>query len=184
MATANTTRSDTAHPNDFYTTPPSCVEDLLKRVEFKGNFLEPCSGTGRISKVLIEKFGEENVTEIDKFDYGRDVVSNVDFLDYNRFHNNIITNPPYKLALEFVKHSLNIVDGKVAMLLRINFLETLKRGKFLKGSCLKTVLCYSNRVKMWKDDVYDTQGSAVFYAWFVFDKNYNGEPTIDWILDR
>lgn len=46
----------------------------------------------------------------------------------------IITNPPYKHALEFVKESLEIVDiyGTVAMLLRLNFLGGQKRAKFLR----------------------------------------------------
>lgn len=50
------------------------------------------------------------------------------------FDGDIITNPPYGLATEFAEHAMNIItDGhKVAMFLKIQFLETQKRYELFK----------------------------------------------------
>ena len=50
------------------------------------------------------------------------------------FSPDIITNPPYALAKEFVEHALDIsMDSvKVAMFLKIQFLESKKRYELFK----------------------------------------------------
>lgn len=45
---------------------------------------------------------------------------------------NIVTNPPYNLALDFVEHAIDLVDNDflVCMLLKLTFLEGQKRRNF------------------------------------------------------
>ena len=118
----------TREVNDYYATDPKAVELLLEKEKFSINLLEPSCGEGHISKVLSEH--GYNVTSSDLISRG--FGNTQDFFDYKYFNGNIITNPPYKVALDFVKHSLEIIpDGnKVAMFLKIQFLESKSRRIF------------------------------------------------------
>ena len=86
---------------------------------------------GHIAKEL-ENDGYD-VRKTDIVDYGYEGClfgEQYDFLKLkNMFDGDIITNPPYGLATEFAEHAMDIItDGhKVAMFLKIQFLETQKR---------------------------------------------------------
>lgn len=102
-----------------------------------------------------------------------------------KFDGDIVTNPPYKLATEFVEKSLDSVDvgGKVCMFLKIQFLEGQKRYEQLysKGG-LKHVLVYSKRISTAKNADFDKyKTTAMCHAWFVWEKGYKGLPNIDWV---
>jgi hypothetical protein len=108
-----------------------------------------------------------------------------DFLKYASGNSmDIITNPPYKYAKEFVEHALDIsIYGvKVAMFLKLTFLEGKARKKLFKKYPPKIVYVFSNRIKCAKNGNFAKTGSsAVAYAWFVWEKGFNGKPTIEWI---
>lgn len=97
----------------------------------------------------------------------------------------IITNPPYAIATEFVEHSLDIsMDSvKVAMLLKIQFLETKKRLALFQKYPPKVIYVFTNRIACAKNGNFDTDSSAVCYAWFVWVKGSKSEPIIRWIAD-
>ena len=103
--------------DDYYATEPKAVELLLDLEKFDSNILEPCCGEGHMSEVL--KSAGYNVTSSDLIDRGYGEVKSL--FDYEHFDGDVITNPPYKLALDCVKKSLDIVDNgrKVAMFLKI-----------------------------------------------------------------
>ena len=111
----------------------------------------------------------------------------MDFLKYkpetlNR--RDIITNPPYKYAAEFVKHALDIsANGvKVAMFLKLTFLEGGKRKQLFDKYPPKKIYVFRNRIDCWKDGIKPAKPSkAVCYAWFIWAKGYRGKPQIDWI---
>lgn len=108
---------------DYYATEPKATEWLCRLEHFDGPILEPSCGEGHMSKVL-EAHGYD-VTSRDIVDRGYGDVA--DFLaDTNTSWNgDIVTNPPYKYALDFVLKALRIVpEGKkVAMFLKLTFLE-------------------------------------------------------------
>lgn len=85
--------------DDFYPTPSWTVEELLKRETFEGNIWECACGDGAMSKVFAEKGYETISTDLIDRGYGQ---AGVDFLVSDFEADNIITNPPYKHALEFV----------------------------------------------------------------------------------
>lgn len=96
----------------------------------------------------------------------------------------ILTNPPYKYAQEFVEHALELIpEGKkVFMFLKLTFLEGQKRRGLFNKKQLKTVYVSSKRIKCAKNGKFDDMGSsAAAYAWYEFEKGYNGQPTIEWI---
>ena len=86
-------------------------------------------------------------------------------------------------ALDFVLKALEVVDegAKVVVFLRTLFLEGTKRyEKLFKDQPPKTVYVFSNRQVCSKVDDF-TMGSAVSYAWFVWEKGSTSDPVIKWI---
>lgn len=112
----------------------------------------------------------------------------MDFLSvYAPFDGDIITNPPYKYAKEFVEHGLELVpDGhKVFMFLKLQFLEGKARRTLFDTKQLKTVYVSTKRILCAKNGKFEEMrqsgGSAVAYGWYEFEKGYSGSTTIEWI---
>lgn len=92
--------------NDFYATEPKAVELLLEIEKFNQNIWECACGMGHISEIL--KKNDYNVYNTDLFDRGyEDFDEVIDFLTTDKkFNGDIITNPPYKYAQEFIEKAL------------------------------------------------------------------------------
>jgi len=175
--------------HDFYPTPEYATKALLRREDFRGTTWECACGDGAISKVLKRKGYDVYSSDLYNYGYG-DV--NVDFLTAEPIGNfdNIITNPPYKIATEFVLHAQEIANRKIAMLLKLVFLESSSRYKklfcldqLIKEWRLKTVYVFSKRLKIYKDGIIGKNSGLIAYAWFIWEFDYEGKPYIDWIND-
>lgn len=107
--------------------------------------------------------------------------------DKTRWDGDIITNPPYKYAKEFVEKALNTIPtgNKVAMLLKLLFLEGKARKELFRKYPPKHVYVFSGRIMCAKNGEFEKMkaggGSAIAYAWFIWEKGYDGKPTLDWI---
>lgn len=174
--------------DDYYATEPKAVEILLENEKFCPYVWECACGEGHISEVL-KKAGYK-VKSSDLIDRGYNGTEILDFLNVkkadiqNDFSRDIITNPPYKFAKEFVEHSLDIsMDStKIAMFLKLTFLEGKARRKMFEKYPPKTIYVFSSRVKCAKNGDFESLGgSAVCYAWFVWEKGFKGDPIIKWI---
>ena len=167
--------------HDFYATEPKAVELLLDEEQFQQDILEPCCGLNHITNVLKTKGYQVTTSDLIDRGVGAEVK---DFFDYTHWCGDIVTNPPYSQAVDFVEHSLKIVEegSKVAMFLKIQFLEGKKRKAFFKQFPPKYIYVASSRLRCAKNGEFDKYGSsAVCYAWFVWEKGYQGEPSIRWI---
>lgn len=115
---------------DFYASDPASIDGLLEKETFSKHIWEPACGMGHLSDKL-KNLGYD-VRESDLV-LRKEGAEQKDFLFFNedRFGGDIITNPPYALAQEFVEQSLKCVgEGhKVAMLLRLLFLESIERRR-------------------------------------------------------
>ncbi|MEN2765737.1 NAD(P)-dependent oxidoreductase [Ornithinibacillus xuwenensis] len=183
-ALAGNKNSGTREKDDFYPTPPHATNALLDRIEFKGDIWEPACGDGAISEVLT-KHGYK-VYSSDLFDRGYGEPG-IDFLKVSEKNvvpfSSIITNPPYKIAKEFVEKSLEVTDDKVAMLLKLNFLESVNRYGMFKSTPLKHVFVFSKRLTFYEPNSEKKGKSGVLaYAWYVWEHGYTGNPQIDWII--
>lgn len=170
---------------DFYATPPEAVKKLLGKEIFSKFVLEPACGEGHISKVLKETWHDVLSSDIIDRGYG----DTLDFLDDRNFleswHWDIITNPPFSKSQEFVEKSLWLIrfGQKVAMLLRIQFLEGVKRNAMFKKFPPKTIYVFSRNIRCAKNgDFEHATGNASTYCWFVWEKGFSGNPSIEWIL--
>lgn len=172
--------SESREEDDFYATPAVATEELCRLEGFRHDILEPCCGMGHISKVLV-KHGY-SVTSRDLVDRGFGDEHGIDFLkDERKWHGDIVTNPPYSLALQFVEHALDIVDEgcKVAMFLKLTFAEGKQRRSLFEKKTPVRVWVSSSRLECGKNGVFGA-GSAVAYAWWIWEKGYDGETTLKW----
>ena len=160
---------------DFYPTPEIATTKLLKKEKFEGDIWECACGDGAISKILKDNKYKVFSSDITDHQYGD---ATFDFLKSKMKFDNIITNPPFKLSLEFALHGLKSINNKLVLFQKLVFLEGVKRKKELFSlNKLKNIYVISNRLKFkgYK------RGGLMCFAWFVFDVNYDGKPTIDWI---
>lgn len=171
---------------DYYATDPEAVKKLLKVEKFNHYIWEPACGGCHISKVLIDEGFDVISTDI--VDRGSEHQSGIaDFLKSKSItiiSRDIITNPPYKYAAEFVEHSLDISSDsvKVAMFLKLTFLEGSKRKKLFDKYPPKKIYVFRNRIDCWKNgEKPDKPTKAVCYAWFVWEKGFRGLPQVSWI---
>lgn len=176
--------------NDYYATYPLAIDKLLQ-VEKPSHYIWECAaGEGHLAERLKEMGFEVETSDIVERNYKLDYID--DFLKCPDFGFNsdmdILTNPPYKYAKEFVLKALNLVSErhKVYMFLKLTFLEGKTRYKELFSKYPpKSVYVFSERILCAKNGEFqkmkDGGGSAVAYAWFVWEKGWQGQTTIDWI---
>lgn len=179
--------SETERANfDYYATDPEAVEKLLEVEEFCHYILEPACGGGHISDVLLKNGFDVLSTDIVDRGYMEQAFVQ-DFLQSGgvpRNSRDIITNPPYAQAKEFVEHALDISQEsvKVAMFLKLTFLEGAKRKSLFEKYPPKRIYVFRNRIDCWKNGIKPEKASkAVCYAWFVWVKGSTTMPRIMWI---
>lgn len=168
---------------DYYATDPKAVEMLLELEQFAPVIWEPACGEGHISKVL-QAHGYQ-VISTDLVYRGFGDPEPLDFLKetLDGFEGDIITNPPYSTGLEFVQRALESVrpGGKVAMFLKVQFLEGQKRGAFFKDTPPRTVYISRSRLSCAKNGDFERfPDSTIAYAWYVWEKGFTGDPVIKW----
>ncbi len=166
---------------DFYATPPKAIEWLLKLESFT-NVWECACGEGHLSKVLIDKNIHGRSSDLIDRQFGE---IGIDFLgiDIQEWNGDIITNPPFKYAKEFVLKALQIIPtgNKVAFFLRMQFLES-KNRKHLFIDFPPTKVCVtSSRISCAINGDFDNNSDgAMAYCWFVWQKGFKGDTIIKW----
>ncbi len=176
--------------HDYYATEPKAVELLLQLENFSPYVWECACGEGHLSEVL--KAHGHNVKSSDVVDRGYPGTEIIDFLKIKKedikhdFSRDIITNPPYKYAKEFVEHALDVsMDStKVAMFLKVQFLEGKARKELFEKYPPKKIYVSSSRLLCAKNGDFEGMrkggGSAVAYAWFIWEKGYTGDTIVRW----
>lgn len=169
--------------NDFYATEPKAIDLLCQVEKFHEWILEPACGQGHLSKRLIENGYQVYSSDLIDRGYGMQY----DFFETSSWHGDIITNPPYKFAKEFIEKSLSIIPNgnKVAMFLKLQFMEGKARKELFKCHPPKTIYVSSSRLLCAKNADFEGMiaggGSAVAYAWYVWEKGYSGKTVVEWI---
>ena len=176
--------ADERQSDDYYATDPRAIDKLCAVERFTPTVWECACGGGHLVNAL--RAHGYAVLASDIVDRGCPSSYILDFLhaDYCAF--DIITNPPYRYAKEFVEHALNITSlgCKVAMFLKLTFLESRSRRALFEKYPPKRIWVFSERVQCAKNgdfEKYKKTSTAVAYAWFIWEKGYVGETTVGWI---
>ena len=171
---------------DYYATDPIAAEWLLKIEEIPRDkpIWECAAGEKHLSKVF-EEHGYK-VRSSDLIVRTEDV-EQLDFLTSNEtWDGTIITNPPYNQAVNFIQKAMeSITEGnKVIMFLKVQFLEGKSRKKLFEKYPPKTVWVSSSRITCAKNGDFEYMkangGSAVAYAFYVWQKGYEGDTILKW----
>ena len=178
---------DEREQHDYYATDPIAIDILINdgESEINHNVWECACGEGHLAKRLSD-YGY-NVTATDLIDRGFGT-GDVNFLETNTiFNGDIVTNPPYKYAVKFIEHALDIIPtgNKVFMFLKLQFLEGKSRKELFKKYPPKCIYVSSSRILCAKNGDFEgmkkSGGSAVAYAWYEWEKGYTGDTVIKWV---
>ena len=94
----------------------------------------------------------------------------------------VITNPPFKLAEDFIERSMKIARHGVAMLTRTVFIESV--GRYERLFKLKPPTSFAQfveRVPMVKGRVDKKASTATGYGWLVWEKGRPVRSRLVWI---
>lgn len=186
-------RFEPADSLDYFPTPPwatrafcTHVLPLFEVIDpvtglFGVDAIDPACGEGHMAAVLREYMPA--VTASDIFPYGFGGVA--DFMHPDEIYAPrgwVITNPPFKLAVDFVQRALSIAKRGVAMLVRTAFLEGEERQELLFGPNPPALIAqYVERVPMHKGRWSVNGTSATAYCWLVWLAGGAREPRFTWI---
>jgi hypothetical protein len=170
---------------DYYATEPKAAHLLLRLESFSNNIWECACGEGHLSKVFEDAGYIVKSTDLIDRGFGD---NGIDFLglEVQDWNGDIITNPPYKYAQEFIEKALQIIPigNKVAMFLKLQFMEGKKRKHLFITHPPKVIYVSSSRLLCAKNGEFkkmiDGGGSAVAYGWFVWEKGFKGETVVKW----
>jgi hypothetical protein len=185
---------------DFYCTPDMAVDSLMSHYEFEPVIIEPMAGEGCIAKKLASTnrliIASDIAQRSYKLDFTCDYFSS-NFMELAKKHLlgkkfSIITNPPYKLANNFIIHTLaDVKPESLAVFLPLRYLEGQDRKKEIYDKFKPDkVILFSKRLGCyrWSQKSMATEygvPSAVAYMWLVFNKktmlDQSYETKLEWI---
>ncbi len=165
--------------DDFYPTPEWATQALLEQESFEGKVWECACGDGSMSEV-IESHGY-SVYSSDLYDRGYGE-SGVDFTTANMKFDNVITNPPFHSAEKFVLSGIANTTKKVALLLRLAFLESSRRQtNIFNITPPARIWVFSERITFYPKGAVRKGSGTTAYAWFVWDKAHTGNTELAWL---
>lgn len=145
---------------------------------------EPACNRGHMSDPLGEYFGA--VWASDVFDYGLAGAAQHDFLFpvlpafitwSGAMPDWVISNPPFRLAEQFIERGRNVATQGVAMIVRTAFLESVRRYENLFSKSPPTIVAqFTERVPMVKGRLTAKGSTATAYCWLVWVKGVDPKP--------
>jgi len=164
---------------DFYPTPTWAVMALIDNEKFEGDIWECACGDGEMSAVLQTTGNDVYSSDLYNRGYGD---SGLDFLKSSRTADNIVTNPPFNSAEDFVLQAEKLARKKYAFLLRLAFLEGGSRQKRIFNITPPSrVWVFSERITFYPRDAEIKGSGTTAYAWFVWDKSHTGQTELKWL---
>ena len=182
--------SSTRHPKrdgdpDVFETPAWCVHRLLDVWRPRpGIWLEPAVGDGAVISAIRERtpvddgrwisYDVRTVNAIAEFHAQCDFLAVDVDAPYSKDLTAVVTNPPYSLAEEFIRHSRALCPhADLVFLLRLAFLASAKRLPLWEDVGIPDVCVLPNRPSF-------TGGGtdSADYAWFVWPREKRAHGTV------
>lgn len=165
--------------DDLYETHPVATRTFLKQHfdKIPETIWECCAGRGAIVREIRQTGRTVIATDLNAHQ-GADegIETAIDFLfELKPRASMIITNPPYKLANDFIRHALNL-KCSFAGLMPLAYLSGANRSDILKH----LEICYVGieRLPMMHREGWEgnkTESSAIPFAWFVFNPEHQSD---------
>lgn len=163
---------------DFYPTPRWATFALIDNEQFQGDIWECACGDGAMAEVLADTGNE--IVSSDLYDRGYGDTGH-DFLKARRSCANVVTNPPFHSAEGFVAAGLRVAEHKLALLLRLAFLEGANRANTIFHRCPPArVWVFSERITFYMKGAQAAGSGTTAYAWFVWDRAHTGPTELAW----
>lgn len=163
---------------DYFPTPRWATHALIDNEKFDGDIWECACGDGAMSQVLELTGNAVYSSDLYSRPYGD---AGKDFLTTNQRATNIVTNPPYNSAEGFVKAGLEKSTRKLALLLRLAFLEGGNRNRTIfTVTPPSRVWVFSERITFYPAGAKMAGSGTTAYAWFVWDKQSHGKTELRW----
>jgi hypothetical protein len=122
---ANATQDNKRRELDFYPTPPDVTHALMEFIDMRiYTIWEPACGDGAMSEVLKMYSPDVISSDLRETGYGE---GGVDFLTAHRDCDAVVTNPPFNVSEQFIRHALTKA-GTVAMVLKSQYWHAKKRA--------------------------------------------------------
>lgn len=166
--------------HDQYETPAWVTDCVIGHLSLRkgSKVVEPAAGSGKMVRAL-----KSHGFKVESSDIQR---GNRNFFNRTISAKAIITNPPYKLATEFIEHALFLTEpeqGIVAMLLRVDYDSGSTRRHLLadhpaffkKVALTKRIEWFDRKIVKGKKQ----SGPSENHAWFIWRWQNKGKaPTI------
>lgn len=173
-------RSEPHKSLDDFPTPPWATRALIEFLKWKGwcssAFLskefgvvrEPAANRGYMVKPLTEYFRQVEASDIHDYGVGFPVQDYLFGPDPEKV-DWTITNPPFRLAEEFIDRAIRTSHEGCAFIVRSAFLESVGRYQRLFSKRPPTiVLQFSERVVMHKGKLSKNGSTATAYCWVIW----------------
>lgn len=177
-------RAEPRNSLDDFPTPPWATRALVEHV-LTGNLssqvcLEPACGAGHMARPLGDYFLRVDAQDVADYGYG----SIQDYLQFEtkRRWDWVITNPPFRLAEDFIARALSHASVGCAFLVRTTFVESVGRyNRLFKDNPPSKVAQFVERVPMVKGRLDKKASTATGYCWLVWTKKPTEDPKMVWI---
>jgi hypothetical protein len=168
--------------DDFYATEPKAVHELWKRERFS-EVWECACGAGHLAEALKEYGALAKASDKHDRGYGE----RIDFLEYKgAWGGDILTNPPYKFASEFIAKGMSLLQEgrKMALFLPVRYLEGKARRRLFDAYPLRALYVSTGPIKCALGGNFEMMtGSAMSFCWYVWQRGWEGEPALRWFND-
>jgi hypothetical protein len=168
--------------DDFYSEPEWCSRRLFEVEEFRGLIWDPCCGLGSVIRSARAAQLSNFASDIADHGYGvrQDFLTAPAPTIAGLF--NVVCNPPFKLAREFVECALELGAAKAAVIFSI---RRLNAAHWLEPLPLARIWLLTPRPSMPPGEVIlrgeKPGGGKTDFCWLVFDRAHNSPRTFDWL---
>jgi hypothetical protein len=170
-----------AEADGWYVEPAWCSKRLFDVENFRGlRISDPCCGMGTIPREAVAAGFDSFAADLRLRGYSPGLVE--DFLTSDRWHKNIVCNPPFHDIERFVRHALKVTAHKVAFIVPV---ARLPAAHWLRETPLVRIWLLTPRPSMPPGHVIlageKPGGGTADYGWLVWEQGYTGAPELRWL---
>jgi len=171
-------------PNDAYPTPPLVTRALLAREKFLQPIWEPACGAGHMVRELQAAGYEVFSSDIVQHDPPHAIANFLTCRTLAGGAPSIITNPPFVLAEQFIRHAIELGAEKHAWLLRIQFIEGAGRYcRLFSRHPPARIHVFVRRMNVTEQGLENPYRGLICFSWWVWERGFAGRPELHWIND-